>query len=106
MENLNSFLIGRGITTYTRPSKLYIPKNSVEYDRRGIFSEASKNDEEFTIIMMTYKRTEMMLNLLQHLSGLPKVNQLLLIWNNEAPPGPEILWPELSFRIRVRRNLN
>jgi len=101
VEDLDAYVTKESITNYLRPSTSFRQASAVEMDRRGRLAAPLKEDEEFTIVVLTYKRTDIMLKLLQHLSGLPSLNQVLLIWNSEELPGSNLKWPNVSYPIRV-----
>jgi len=77
MEDLDSYIMEESIKNFVRTSTIYKSGNSVEGDRQDR-KLPSKENEEFTIVMMTYKRTEMMLKLLQHLAGLPETKSTFI----------------------------
>ncbi|KAK3088364.1 hypothetical protein FSP39_018243 [Pinctada imbricata] len=68
------------------------------------FSEALGGNfprEQFTIVMPTYERDDVLISALQRLKGLPFLNKVIVVWNNPAPPSPIIKWPEIGVPIKV-----
>lgn len=68
------------------------------------FSEALGGNlvrEQFTIVMLTYKREQVLINALQRLKGLPFLNQVIVVWNNPTPPSALIRWPEIGVPVKV-----
>ena len=94
LEDLNLYVTKEGTQVNSPWTPVAYPIKSVERDRQF-------GSEEFTIVILTYNRMEMLLKLLRHLSGLPKLNQVIVIWNNENPPDPKIRWPA-TYKMRVR----
>lgn len=68
------------------------------------FSEALGGNlvrEQFTIVMLTYKREQVLINALQRLKGLPFLNRVIVVWNNPTPPSALIRWPEIGVPVKV-----
>ncbi|XP_077990253.1 exostosin-like 3 [Glandiceps talaboti] len=57
--------------------------------------------EQFTIVMLTYEREEVLINSLQRLNGLPHLNKVIVVWNTPEPPSPDMGWPQLHVPIKV-----
>lgn len=55
----------------------------------------------FTVVMLTYKREQVLINALQRLKGLPFLNQVIVVWNNPTPPSALIRWPEIGVPVKV-----
>jgi hypothetical protein len=77
------------------------------------FSEAlggNSPKEQFTIVMLTYEREEVLLTSLARLYLLPYLNKVVVVWNGGAPPSPEARWPDIGVPIVVlkapRNSLN
>ncbi|RUS69328.1 hypothetical protein EGW08_022909, partial [Elysia chlorotica] len=66
--------------------------------------------EQFTIVMLTYKREVVLMQALQRFKGLPFLNKVIVVWNSEIPPSPELKWPQIGVPIKVvkteRNSLN
>lgn len=68
------------------------------------FSEALGGNvprEQFTLVMLTYERENVLITALQRLKGLPFLNKAVVVWNNPSPPSPELKWPDIGVPIHV-----
>lgn len=77
------------------------------------FSEALGGNyprEQFTIVMLTYEREQVLINSLARLYGLPYLNKVLVVWNSPKPPMEDLKWPDIGVPIHVikapRNSLN
>ncbi|KPP64609.1 exostosin-like 2-like [Scleropages formosus] len=50
----------------------------------------------FTIIMQTYNRTDVLLKLLNHYQAVPRLHQIIIVWNNVGETAPQELWEALG----------
>jgi len=57
--------------------------------------------EQFTIVMLTYEREQVLINSLGRLYGLPYLNKVLVIWNSLRPPVEDLKWPDIGVPIHV-----
>ena len=57
--------------------------------------------EQFTIVMLTYEREAVLMESLSRLYGLPYLNKVIVVWNSEIPPSPDLRWPEIGVPIHV-----
>ncbi|XP_006821057.1 exostosin-like 3 [Saccoglossus kowalevskii] len=57
--------------------------------------------EQFTIVMLTYEREEVLINSIQRLNGLPHLNKVLIVWNSPEPPSQDLGWPEIHVDVKV-----
>ncbi|GFO45755.1 exostosin-like 3 [Plakobranchus ocellatus] len=57
--------------------------------------------EQFTIVMLTYQREVVLMQALQRFKSLPFLNKVVVVWNSEAPPSPELRWPQIGVPIKV-----
>ena len=53
-------------------------------------------DEKFTVVMQTFNRTDLMLRLLNHYSGMRHLDKILVVWNNVDELPPVELWTSLE----------
>ncbi|KAB7507082.1 Exostosin-3 [Armadillidium nasatum] len=70
------------------------------------FSEALGGNsprEQFTIVMLTYERDQVLINSLARLYGLPYLNKVIVVWNSPKPPSETLKWPDLKVPIQVIR---
>lgn len=68
------------------------------------FSEALGGNyprEQFTIVMLTYEREQVLINSLARLYGLPYLNKVLVVWNSPKPPMEDLKWPDIGVPIHV-----
>ena len=47
-----------------------------------------KDSERFTLILQTYNRTDILMKLLNHYCAVPRLDKIIVVWNNidEQPP--------------------
>jgi alpha-1,4-N-acetylglucosaminyltransferase EXTL3 len=46
--------------------------------------------EQFTVVMLTYEREPVLMDSLSRLYGLPYLNKVIVVWNSEMPPSPDL----------------
>lgn len=59
--------------------------------------------EQFTVVMLTYEREQVLVDSLSRLYGLPYLNKVIVVWNSEVPPSPDLRWPEIGVPIVVMK---
>ncbi len=57
--------------------------------------------EQFTIVMLTYEREQVLMNSLQRLFGLPYLNKVVVVWNSPQAPLADLRWPDIGVPIHV-----
>ncbi|XP_050409232.1 exostosin-like 3 [Patella vulgata] len=57
--------------------------------------------EQFTIVMLTYEREEVLMNALKRLKYLPFLNRVIVVWNNQIPPSVELRWPDIGVPLNI-----
>lgn len=58
--------------------------------------------EQFTVIIMTYKRIAVLNRTLAHLNGLQSINKTIIVWNDVDNKPPDFnAWNNLSYPIQV-----
>ncbi|KAF6028938.1 EXTL3 [Bugula neritina] len=66
--------------------------------------------EQFTIVILTYDRSELLQQQLAQFNGLPYLNKVVVIWNNPQYPPSTLKWPHIHVPIQVikaeRNSLN
>ncbi|KAK0080493.1 hypothetical protein PV325_013877 [Microctonus aethiopoides] len=66
--------------------------------------------EQFTIVILTYEREQVLINSLARLYGLPYLNKVLVIWNSPKLPMEDLRWPDIGVPIVIikapRNSLN
>ncbi|OQR66419.1 exostosin 3-like [Tropilaelaps mercedesae] len=69
------------------------------------FSEALGGNsprEQFTAVVLTYERQQVLLEGISSLKGLPYLNKVVVVWNGPQNPGPETLtWPDIGVPVQV-----
>lgn len=69
------------------------------------FSESLGGDrprEQFTIVILTYEREEVLSAALARLHGLPYLNKVIVVWNGHTAPGNS--WPDAGAPIAIVRS--
>lgn len=59
-----------------------VPKHLEKYALKIFHPVSDVDNEEFTMIMLTYKRVKMLSQLITHYCGIKKLHKLLVIWND------------------------
>ena len=59
-------------------------------------------EEQFTIVMLTYERNEVLLDALNRLHDLDHLAKIVVVWNNPGPPPEDFKWPKIDIAIDVR----
>lgn len=66
--------------------------------------------EQFTVVLLTYEREQVLMDSLSRLYGLPYLNKIIVVWNSLKPPLEDLRWPEIGVPIVVvkasRNSLN
>jgi len=68
------------------------------------FSQAlggNSPQEQFTVVMLTYEREQVLMNSLARLYGLPYLNKVVVVWNSARPPASDLQWPDIGVPIHV-----
>ena len=58
-------------------------------------------EEQFTVVMLTYQRNQVLLEALERLKEVSFLNKVIVVWNNEEAPPPEMEWPDIMVPIEV-----
>lgn len=70
------------------------------------FSEALGGNyprEQFTIVILTYEREQVLMDSLGRLYGLPYLHKVVVVWNSPKPPLDDLRWPDIGVPIAVVR---
>ncbi|CAG9772017.1 unnamed protein product [Ceutorhynchus assimilis] len=77
------------------------------------FSEALGGNsprEQFTILLLTYEREQVLLDSIARLRGLPYLNSVVVIWNSPRLPSADLRWPDIGVTVHIikaaRNSLN
>ena len=77
-------------------SRIESPKKAREKYRQIYPDSLVEADEEFTIVMLTFNRTDLMLRLLNHYSAMRHLDKIIVVWNNVDELPPAELWASLE----------
>lgn len=80
------------------------PVNKGEGGSGKEFSEAIGGNhprEQFTMVLLTYERSDVLIKAITRLKGLPYLNKVIVVWNNPAPPSENLGWPEIGVPVIV-----
>ena len=83
----------------------YRPINQGEGGTGKEFSQSLGGNypaEQFTIVMLTYERETVLMESIARLHGLPYLNKVIVVWNGEIPPSPDLRWPDLGDDIPIK----
>lgn len=58
-------------------------------------------EEQFTVVMLTYERNEVLLQALERLSDLDGLSKVVVVWNNPSPPPSNMHWPDIGVPLEV-----
>lgn len=58
-------------------------------------------EEQFTVIMLTYERNDVLLEALGRLKDLDHLAKVVVVWNNPSLPPAGIKWPEMGVPVDV-----
>lgn len=77
------------------------------------FSEALGGNsprEQFTVLMLTYEREQVLLDSIARLRGLPYLHSVVVVWNAPRAPSAELRWPDIGAPVHIvkaaRNSLN
>ena len=59
--------------------------------------------EQFTIVMLTYKRELVLIEALGRLEGLQYLSKVVVVWNSPGDPSPNLKWPNIGVPIKVSK---
>lgn len=54
--------------------------------------DASVEEQQFSIIIQSFNRTDILLRLLNHYQAVPNLHQIIVVWNNVGEETPLELW--------------
>ena len=58
--------------------------------------------EGFTVVALTYQRTEHLPSFLSNFKDCPFLSKIVLVWNNEDDPPGDVSWPDIGVPVEVR----
>ncbi len=59
-------------------------------DQQHFFIPKTVNDSQFTLVMLTHNRTDIMLKTIQNYAQMKTIHKIILLWNNIGTPAPNI----------------
>ena len=57
--------------------------------------------EQFTIVMLTYKREKLLVKSLARFAHLQYLNKVVVVWNSPRDPSSALTWPNIGVPIKV-----
>ena len=57
--------------------------------------------EQFTIVMLTYKREKLLVKSLARFAHLKYLNKVVIVWNSPRDPSSALTWPNIGVPIKV-----
>ena len=57
--------------------------------------------EQFTVVMLTYKREMVLLEALSRLAGLQYLNKVIVVWNSPGDSPSDLNWPDIGVPVKV-----
>jgi alpha-1,4-N-acetylglucosaminyltransferase EXTL3 len=60
--------------------------------------------EQYTVVMLTYEREQVLLASIARLVGLPYLNKVVVVWNSPKPPAEDLRWPDIGVPVQVCPN--
>jgi len=61
--------------------------------------------EQFTIVILTYEREQVLIESIARLNGLPYLHKVVVVWNSLRPPSADLKWPEIGVPVHIIRTL-
>ncbi|CAN9502719.1 unnamed protein product [Ophioblennius macclurei] len=65
-------------------------------EEEGEAEAAAVGEEQFTIVVQTFNRTDILLRLLNHYKAAPHLQRIVVVWNNLHEATPAALWESLG----------
>ena len=97
LQSVSSLNISNG--SNVSPSANPLPDKTCNCSSaRSPFSSAFRNEigDSFSIIILTYNRTDLLLRLLNHYSAMPHLERIIVVWNSQEMPPPLEEWDQLG----------
>ena len=61
-------------------------------------------EEQFTVVMLTYRRNEVLLEAVMRLKELSFLAKVVVVWNTEEDPPTDMEWPSIGVPVEVSSN--
>lgn len=78
---------------YLQPIRI---KDGLKYQPIEVYPSTVESKERFTLLMQTFNRTDLLIKLLNHYSGMQFLDRIVVVWNNLDEKPPKELWNELT----------
>ena len=67
-------------------------QSNVNTTVRQDYTNLNADTERFTLILQTYNRTDILMKLLNHYCAVPRLDKIIVVWNNIDEQPPYELW--------------
>ena len=91
-----------------KPSGSKPPGKAVNHHGEGLVGANFKKElygnapeEGFTLLMLTYKRSEQLVTIIAKYRGCPYLAKVLVVWNNKGDPPKNLAWPDIGVPVEV-----
>lgn len=74
------------------------PLNGPEFE---VLLSGNVPDEQFTVILLTYDRNQVLIAALQRLQHLQYLRTVIVVWNNPEKPPNSMMWPDIGVPVHV-----
>ena len=74
------------------------PMNGPEFE---VVLSGNVPDEQFTVVLLTYDRNEVLIAAVQRLQHLQYLRSVIVVWNNPEKPPDSMMWPDIGVPVHV-----
>lgn len=61
----------------------------------------NRPEEQFTVVMLTYKRNDLLIQALERLRDISYLAKVVVVWNSPEDPSSDIEWPDIGVTVEV-----
>ena len=61
----------------------------------------NRPEEHFTVVLLTYKRDDLLMQALERLRDTSYLAKVLVVWNSPEDPASDLQWPDIGVTIEV-----
>ena len=61
----------------------------------------NRPEEQFTVVMLTYKRNDLLMQALERLRDISYLAKVVVVWNSPEGPSNDIEWPDIGVTVEV-----
>lgn len=61
----------------------------------------NRPEEQFTVVMLTYKRNDLLIQALERLRDISYLAKVVVVWNSPESPSNDFKWPDIGVTIEV-----